>query len=155
MRRRHPAAGARVVQLWRTAAALAATVIVALGVLLWQANTRLSEPRLISEEQVLFPDGRRGPTGQATTLTAEGESILLVVPLIGRGEFHQYRLDIVDMNARRTAWSSTAPSPGESNSFVIVVPRRFLKPGTFQLVVYGLAGASEERLATYSLRVPR
>lgn len=135
--------------------ALAAGVILVLGVLLWQARMELSEPRVIGEELVLYPDGRRGPSGEATTLTANGESILLVVSLIGPRDFHRYRLEILDAATDRAVWSSTAPHPGERNSFVIAVPRRFLKPGTFRLVVYGLAGATEERVATYSLRVPR
>jgi hypothetical protein len=135
--------------------ALAAIIIVVFGALLWQARVELSRPQVIGEELVLYPDGRRGPSGEATTLTANGDSVLLVVPLTGQREFHRYRLELLDVASNRAVWTTTAPHPGERNSFVIVVPRRFLKPGTFRLVVYGLAGASEERVATYSLRVPR
>ena len=144
----------RRVQFWRGVAALAAAIIAVLGVSLWRARERLSQPTLLWEEQVLFPDGRRGPSGQPATLTAEGDSILLVVPVLGEREFQRYRLEIVSAVSDRTLWSSTAPHPGESRSFVIVVPRRFLKPGTLRVVVHGVAGASEERLAMYSLRVP-
>lgn len=136
-------------------AAIAAMVIVALGALLWQANARLSEPRVIWEEQVLFPEGRRGPAEPPTTVTVRGDSLLLVVPLMGTRDFPRYRLEISESASSRPIWRSTAPHPGESNSFVIVVPRQFLKPGTYRLAVYGLADSSEALLTTYSLRVPR
>jgi len=138
---------------WRITAAMAAMLIAVLGTLLWQAYGKLAQPRIIWDEQVLLPDGRRGPAS-ATTVAADGDSVLLVIPLIGQRDFHQYRLAIVDAS-ERTRWSGTAPHPGESNSFVIVVPRRFLRPGTYRIVVYGRAGAIEELLATYPMTVPR
>ncbi len=158
MRGERPAEGARVlqfwsVQFWRTSAALAAMLAVVFGTLLWQARSRVSEPR-VWEQQVLLPDGRRGPGTDATTLTAQGESVLLVIQLMGARDFDRYRFELVNVDSRRSLWSSAALEPPDGNAVAILVPRRLLKPGTYQIVAYGVAGVSEERLASYSLRVP-
>ncbi|HEX2121291.1 MAG TPA: hypothetical protein VHL59_06585, partial [Thermoanaerobaculia bacterium] len=71
MRGARPVEGARVLQFWRISAALAAMLALVFGALLWQARLRVSEPRVVWEEQMLFPDdGRRGGGTDAATLTA-------------------------------------------------------------------------------------
>jgi len=140
-------------RFWQWSTAAAAAIAVTFGALLWQE--RRSEPIVLSEPQVLFPDGRRGPgPREAAPLTAEGDVVALVTPLIGQREFDRYRLELVD-ESQRAVWSSDTLRRREDDTFVILVPRRFLKPGSYQIVVYGTAGASEEKLASYSLRVPR
>jgi hypothetical protein len=151
--RPHDGDGGGAVYVWRTATALAAAVAVVLGALLWQTTEKLSEPRAVWEEQVLYPDGRRGPEPGPATLTAQGESILLVTPLIGPRDFREYRLEIVNVSSKRTVWRSSALTPRDDDALAILVNRRFLDAGIYQIVVYG-RGAEEERLATYSLRVP-
>jgi hypothetical protein len=141
------------VDLWRYATAIAASVAVVFGLLLWQAGVRRLEPRVVGEQQVLFPDGRRGTGIDAVALAAGGDSVLLIARLIGQRDFDRYRIAIVDANSGGQLWASDAPPP-EGDSFVLLVPRRFLKPGLYRLVIYGVIGKSEERLATYSLRVP-
>jgi len=153
LRRKAPASTGRVLQFWRYSAAIAATVAVVLGGMLWQLSSKLAQPRLVWEQQVLFPDGRRGPESEPATLTAQGESVLLILPLIGQHGYDRYRIDVVSGAADRAIWSSEALRP-EDDAFAILVPRRFLKPGTYRVVVYGLSGDSEERLAAYSLRAP-
>jgi hypothetical protein len=146
---------ARAPRVWQWSTAAAAALAVTFGALLWQANARRSEPMVLSEPQVLFPDGRRGPgPREATPLTAEGDVVALVTPLIGQRDFERYRLELID-ESQRAVWSSDTLRRREDDTFVILVPRRFLNPGTYQVVVYGTAGASEEKLASYSLRVPR
>ncbi|HEX2122606.1 MAG TPA: hypothetical protein VHL59_13280, partial [Thermoanaerobaculia bacterium] len=85
---------------------------------------------------------------------AQGESVLLVIPLNVQRDFDRYRLELVNAASGRSLWNSTAPQPRDDGSFAIVVPHRLLKPGTYQVVAYGISGAGEERLASYSLRVP-
>jgi hypothetical protein len=148
-----PAERGRVLQFWRYAAAIAAGIAVVLGALLWQTSANLVQPRVVGEQQVLFPDGRRGPSSEPATLTAQGESVLLITPLIGESDYDRYRIEIVDASSDRPIWSSDALRP-EDDSFAILVPRRFLKPGIYRVVVFGITGTREERLATYSLRAP-
>ena len=152
MHRQPPATG-RVLQFWRYSAAIAATVAITFGALLWQLNSRLDQPRVVWEQQILFPDGRRGPGTEPATLTAQGESVLLILPLIGQRDYDRYRIEVVNTATDQPIWSSEALRPEES-AFAILVPRRFLKPGTYRVVIYGASGTSEERLATYSLRAP-
>lgn len=153
MQREPPAEHGRVLQFWRYSAAVAATVAAVLGAMLWQLNARLAQPRVVWEQQILFPDGRRGPGTDAVTLTAKGESVLLILPLIGQRDYDRYRIEVVDAASDRAIWSSSAERP-EDDAFAILVPRRFLKPGAYRVAIYGVSGASEERLATYSLRAP-
>jgi hypothetical protein len=146
---------ARPPRFWQWSTAAAAAMAITFGALLWQANARRAEPLVLSEPQVLFPDGRRGPgTREAAPLTAEGEVVALITPLIGQREFDRYRLEMLDESGR-AVWSSDELRRREDDTFVILVPRRFLKPGAYQIVIHGSAGAAEERLASYSLRVPR
>jgi hypothetical protein len=157
----------RVLRFWhRTAATLAATLVLAFGGLLWLAQSRarmakeLAEPRVASEEQLLLPDGQRGGSGGSATLSAEGDFFLLVVPLIvpsnDAGRFAHDRLQIVDVstNPPRSLWNSAALPRRDHDTFAVLVPRAFLRPGKYQVVLYGIDGAGEERLASYSLRVP-
>jgi hypothetical protein len=144
----------RVLHFWRFATAIAATLVVVLGASLWQANQKLAEPRVVSEQQVLFPDGRRGGGSEAATLSAQGESVLLVVPVIGQNEYQQYRLELVNAASRSTIWKSEPLALRDDETFTLLVSRRFFRPGTYEVVVSGITGATEERVATYSLRVP-
>lgn len=140
-------------RFWQFSAAFAAAVALVFGVLLWQASSRLRQPH-VWEEQILLPDGRRGGESTLPVLTARGESVVLIASLIGPRDFDRYRIDIVDTASNRTIWSTPAAPPRENDFFSIVVPRRFLEPGTYRIEVHGLEGSAEERLATYSLRVP-
>jgi hypothetical protein len=156
MSRKQPVSGARVLQFWRVAAALAAGLAIVFGTLLWQSFERLSAPRLIGGEQVLLPEGHRGAGDElATPLTAAGDNVALVLTLLDARSFDRYRFEILRRGDSRPIWSAELQRPDEtSQSFAIVVPRRFLKPGTYQIVVYGATGNREERLAGYALRVP-
>lgn len=146
--------GGRVLQFWRVAAALAAALAVVFGALLWRAQVRLNEPRAAWQIAVLEMDGHRGPAGPATVVRPEGESLDLVVPLIGTSQYREYRLDLV--TAERTLWKSEPLRRDEdTTSFSISLPGAYLKPGRYRVELYGVDGAREEKLATYSLVVPR
>lgn len=150
-RRRRPHAG---LQFWRAFGTIAAALAVFFGTLLWRAETALKQPQAISEQQELYPDGRRGLEGQPTTLTASGESYLLV-PVLGT-EFtaEKLRAEITAADPAQTVWRSKPVPRTPDGSFVIVVPHDSLKPGTYRLVVYGITGERQEPLSSYTLRVP-
>ena len=148
----------RVVPFWQAFGAVAAALAIVFGVLFWRAQSQLNEerlrPRIAWDQQVLLPDGQRGPSETAATLTARGQSFLLVVPLV-KSTFDDYKLEIVgDGDSQRTLWSSPAMPRDDNEAFDILVPREFLKPGRTQIILYGVSGARQERLASYSLRVP-
>lgn len=151
--RPRPATGGRVLQFWRAAAALAAALAVVFGALLWRAQRELAEPRAAWQIAVLEMDGHRGAAPPATIVHPAGESLVLVVPLIGSSQYRQYRLDLA--TGTRTLWrSEPLRRDDDTTSFSIDVPRTFLEPGRYRVELYGVEGARQEKLATYSLQVP-
>lgn len=147
------AEGGRVLRFWRAAAALAAALAVLFGALLWRAQSRLAEPRAAWQIAVLEMDGHRGPAAPATVVRPAGESLILVVPLIGTSPYREYRLDLT--SGKRTLWrSEPLRRDDDTTSFSIDVPGAYLEPGRYRVELYGVDGAREEKLATYSLQVP-
>jgi hypothetical protein len=154
--------GARVLQFWQAAAAIAAVLAIAFGSLLWQSQVnarrltaQAGQPQVIPDEVVLEPDGRRGPGEAATTVTPEGNSYLLVASVLNPEHYDKYRLEIavVTPNGPRTVWQSAALTRRPDDTFLIDVPRAFLPPGLYRVVVYGSKGGPEEQVAGYSVRV--
>jgi hypothetical protein len=148
-----------VVRFWRRSAlALAATTILAFGGLLWQSmRTREQSfsPRVAMDGQLLLPDGQRG-TQASLTVIPHADSFLLITPLINPPAFDAYRLQIVrEGDDTRPLWTS-APLPRPANdTYQLLVPSAFLARGNYQVIVFGVSGARQERLANYSLRVGR
>ena len=156
-KRRQRPGGARVLQFWRGFSAIAATLAVVFGALFWNARSELTKPRLIADQQVLLPDGRRGGDDDGfVKLTAEGETFVLAASLINEPAFDTYRLEILDPTANppTTVWSSKPAPRLPDDSVTILVSRTFFRPGKYKLVLYGVSGTREERLSSYSLRVP-
>lgn len=152
----------RVLQFRHAWTALAAALALLFGALFWHAESNarrlaneLSTPR-VSDFELLMPDGQRGPGEASATLTAQGESFLLGVPLINEPNFDTYRLEIADTaaTAPRTLWSSGPLHRGANDTFAILVPRAFLPPGKYAVVLHGVSGARDERLTSYAFRVP-
>jgi hypothetical protein len=142
--------GARVLQFWRFTSGLAAALAVAFGALLWQARSDLGQPRVAAPE-MLMPDRSRGGPLEATKVTPLGDSYVIGVPVMTEQHFDNYRLEVIDESSR-SLWTSGALRASETN-LMIVMPRRFLKPGQYQVILYGIARPAEQRLETYSFRV--
>jgi hypothetical protein len=142
----------RILQFWRASAALAAAVMVLLGGLLWKAQSDLRAPRA-GWELVLLPEGQRGPAGDAVVLPGKGDFYSLVA-VVGEGpRFDEYRVEIID--AGKKVWEQTLPGREDGASLTILVPRRSLKPGKYQVVLIGVDGGGEQPVASYAVRVPR
>jgi hypothetical protein len=151
-RRREPGGG---LQFWRAFGGIAASLVVVFGGLFWRAEVQLKQPQAVLEQQDLYPDGQRGIGGQPNTLTTNGESYLLVPSLGSSLAVDKLRAEIVDTaDPSRPIWNSKAMPRTADGSLVIVVPREFLKPGAYRLVVYGITGERQEPLSSYTLRVP-
>jgi hypothetical protein len=139
----------------RALAAAAAIAAVLSGGLLWRAEMKLGQPRMASDEQLLLPDGQRGPGEASPVISPQDDSYLLVAPLINQQSFADYRLELIDAATRRVLWTSMAMPRRSSDTFAILVPSSFLKPGRYQVVLYGVADGHDERMASYTLRVGR
>jgi hypothetical protein len=156
-----PAHDGRVLQFWRRASfALAAMLVLAFSGLLWQLQSarQLGLPLVASEERQLFPDGRRGGGESSVTLARGGDAYLLVASMLGREQFATYRVDIVDpdTDSAKALWSSPDLQRRDDGAFRILVPQQFLKPDRrYQIVIYGINGPREERLAGYTFHVER
>ena len=145
----------RRVRYWqRTSAALAAAMILAFGGLVWQRQASLA-PRVATSRHLLLPDGQRGAGEPATVISADGNAFVLIASLIDPPACDAYRLEIVTAGgAPRTLWRSAALGRPGNDTFEIVVPRAFLAPGLYKVIVYGVTGERQEQLSSYSLRVP-
>jgi hypothetical protein len=150
-----------VVQFWRRAtAAVAAALVLALGGLLGQAQwdahrlrVEVNKPRAASESVLLYPVGQRGRPSGIPTLATNGESTLLVLPLVGPASFPEYRLDIAAEDGR-VLWTSSALRIRDDDTFTILVPHAFLRSGKYRVTLYGIDGSREDLVEIYPLRVP-
>ena len=150
---RHDAGTSRVLQFWRATAAIAAALAVVFGALLWRAQSPPDDPRLgVWQEQMLEPEGHRGGTAFVPTLSTNADVFLLALTLLDERQFPGYRVEIVAEGGTRPVWSSPATRP-EDDTFTVIVPRTFLRPGTYNAVIHGVDGARSESLATYAFRV--
>lgn len=153
-KRIHGDAVLRRTRAWQwTSAALAAALVVAFVGLVRFRQESLA-PRVASDAQLLLPDGQRGAGDPFPPLTAQGDSFVLMASLINPPAFASYRLEIVEAGASRILWTSPELQRPANDTFQIVVPRAFLRPGKYRIVIYGVNGARQERLASYSLRAP-
>jgi hypothetical protein len=137
-----------VLQFPHALTALAAAIALVFAGLYWQAQSKLSgvnEPGVLVDEQVLLPDGR-GNGDAGVTLTPSRGATMLIVPATPEAT----SLALVEKTARgeRPLWSGEAVRRAD-DTFAVVVPRGFLAPGDYRLIVY----AGTERLSSYSVRV--
>jgi hypothetical protein len=155
----------RVLLFWRTTAIAASVMVAVFGGLLVQTQTKtrrlareLTRPHSDLENALLLPDGQRGKPSdeRPITLPAAGEDILVMPALINEPQFPTYRIDIVDLNqpTPRTIWSRSGLRRRTDDTFEILLPRAFLAPGIYEIVVFGVDGTNEQ-LAKYTVKVPR
>jgi len=143
-----------VLLFWRSVSAIAASVAIAFGALLWQAQRALVAPRVLPEAAILTPDGRRGPGEQPqATITPSGDRVLLIVSIVGPIDYDTYRLELVSANARKVIWSSAVLPRADSNSFNVELPARRLAAGKYEVIAYGVRGTAQEQVATYTFDI--
>jgi len=147
---------ARVLQFWPSIAAIAATVAIVFGAMLWRTRAEMLRPRVLPEAAIFTPDGRRGGTEQSqAAITPTGDSLLLVVSLPGVTDYEMYRLELLNRESQKRIWSSEPLRATISNSFNVEVPSRALPAGTYQVIAYGLRGDAQEQVAIYTINVRR
>jgi hypothetical protein len=125
---------------------------VAFGVMFWRAERELKKPRLLVQED-FRPDGQRGLGAPSNDLTAAGD--FFFVPSVGEASYESYRAQIIDFGTPpRTVWTSEPVAPRNGAAVVVALSRRSLKPGKYKLLVYGINGARQDELSSYTLRIP-
>lgn len=150
------AEGGNLLTFWRASAAIAAAMALVLGGLLWRARGELQEPRATEALLIEPSSGQRGIGGPSATLTPSGSVSVLLLAMQQVVSFDQFRVEIFDgSSASRSLWRSPTLQRGEDEMIVVVIPRRYLEPGEYLLVLYGVSGREEEKLADYRLSVPR
>ena len=124
-------------RVWQFATALAASIILVIGMHAWTLRQALQTPRVATEEIVLLPrEGARGGAG-ATVVTSGDEPVLLVLPLPAGGDVH--RVEIAGV------WKSGVVRPHNDETLSIFVPRSVLQPGRYEVVLYDADGVSLSR----------
>jgi hypothetical protein len=109
-------------------------------------------PRLLGAPQELDPDGNRGPAAP-TVLRKDGEAYLLKPHLINQLRYPHYSIELSDAN--EVVWTSHSAEAAEDDSFQIVIPHDFLRPGgSYQLRIFGVDGETRRAVGTYDVAVP-
>lgn len=145
-------------------AAFAAMLALVFGVLLYRAEQRvdrleaeLNRPLVTSEVVPLSPaDGRRGPGDLPTDVTTDADAYHFELAIRRQPHFANYRIDLVGREGtREVLWSKPHAQRGEDDTFTIIVPRRLLPAGSYELHVYGLDGSRADLLGRYPIDVRR
>jgi hypothetical protein len=144
---------ARVVPFWPVFGSIAAALAIVFAGLFWRAESELKQPRAASVQESLLPDGQRGGVANAAVVKAVGDSFFVALQLHNHEAFKTFRLQIVDAN-QKSLWKSDDVQNGDSDVLAVLIPSKFLKAAEYQIVLFGVNGAREERLGTYSLRIP-
>jgi hypothetical protein len=166
--RREPGTGTgprRILPFRRVAEAATAAAAVGFVVLFFYVQSRAgrqaAEPRInvrVAPPVVLEPGESRGNGvgDSALTLAAGADEFPLVLPLTGQTAYPDYRLELVEVRgaAERTLWSRDGLRRFENDTLAISIPRTFLAPGVYRLVVFGVQGKAPTRLATFLIRIP-
>lgn len=141
------------VPLYRSVAAVAAAVALLFAFMLWRNDRNVTDPRVSWKAVTLMPDGSRGV--EQPIILEPDTDYLLAPAILDQRQFAEYRVDLVHTGVKpeRVVWSGTRERR-EDDTFVVDVQRSYLKPGRYQLVVYGVEGTRREQLARYSIRVP-
>lgn len=154
----------RRLRYWQLSAAAAAVLAVTFGSLFllaqWTVQRERSQPRVNLEHRLLLPDGQRGSaTAQPPIpLPSETDYFLLIPALINHPQYPDYQLEIFDLREAtpRQIWSRNGLRRRSDDTFEILVPRAFLKPGKYRLDLYGLEADGKKHqppLARYTIRL--
>jgi len=149
----------KVVSFWPYLSVAAAIAAIVFGSLLAQARIQLAEermPKAAVPSNILLPDGQRGPTEKPAIVDLDGDSILLVLAIVGSSEpVDAYRLEMVrTAEPQKVLWSTRMRATPDADTFTISVPRSFLEAGKYEVRLSSIRGSHQESVATYTFQVP-
>jgi hypothetical protein len=104
---------------------------------------KLSKPSL---SRIQYLDTERGEPGELRRISSQQAAEVVVPPV---EEFPSYRVEI--RQGDRVLWSETTPGPVDEIS--INIPLVFLKPGRYEIPLYGGTRGREEPVTTFDLQV--
>jgi hypothetical protein len=147
-------------KLATAAFAAAAMVAVIFGAMLWQARAERGRPvdEVVWEQRDLLPGGRRGGGEEFVPLTSRAEKVAITLQMMPQPQFAGYRLELLDVSGAepRLVYDTTAVTVTDDMTVLVIVRPKSLKAGgKYQFVVYGVDGGRDEKLDTYSFRIPR
>ncbi|HEX6900958.1 MAG TPA: zf-HC2 domain-containing protein [Thermoanaerobaculia bacterium] len=135
----------RTINRW---AAVLATALVGLALYTFSLYRELGRAVTDSELTTLRAGGsQRSSDGDFETVRLPQ---FLVLPVPSGHEFPKYRLEFKAEQGRIRSIEDSIETDGTLRFFL---PRRFLKPGKYQINVLGVQGTSEESLATYYVHI--
>ena len=108
-------------------------------------------PRVLGPPQELESDGTRGG-GSPITLRKDGDAYLLKPRLLNQVHYLNYSMELRDKIG--VVWSAPSAQPDEKDAFQIVIPHSFLRPGTYQLHIFGVDGEVRRDVGQYDAEVP-
>lgn len=108
-------------------------------------------PRVLGAPQELESDGTRG-VGSPTTLRKDGDAYLLKPHLLNQVHYPHYSIELHDKNG--AVWTTPSAQPDEKGAFQIVIPHSFLRPGAYQLHIFGVDGEVRRDVGAYDAEVP-
>jgi hypothetical protein len=150
--------------IWPIAASVAAIGLAGLFTQARLTNRKLERelmrPRTNLENRLLLPDGQRGggAAGELPlTLSAGGSDFVLAPAVINAPRYADYGVELLDLATTppQSIYSASGLARHTDNTLTIFVPRSFLPPGRYRLVVYGIEESRRDALAAYTMRVPR
>lgn len=108
-------------------------------------------PRVLGAPQELEAGSIRGG-GSPTTLRKDGDAYLLKPQLFNQVHYPDYSIELHDKNG--AVWASPSAQPDEKGAFQIVIPHSFLRPGVYQLRIFGVDGEGRREVGKYDVGVP-
>ncbi|HEX4965310.1 MAG TPA: zf-HC2 domain-containing protein [Thermoanaerobaculia bacterium] len=121
------------------------------------ASTQVAQAGAPAPQAVTFlnvaPDQavERGKAAEPAELPAAASPPVLALVTSGTGVYDEYQIEVRD---ERGVLVTTAPGiQKDPNGFYpVLLPRGTLKPGTYRLHVFGVAGSRREPLETYTIQ---
>jgi hypothetical protein len=129
----------------RAIEALAAVLLLALlGLAAWALIREMTQPQTDVAIVDLFPADKRGPEDVVfVSLPPWAGRIALTLNPAKDLVYPEYRVEIRGPGGRRI-WSTRKIQPDEKGTFVVVVPRRLLPEGVYQIHLSGPGGGPVE-----------
>jgi hypothetical protein len=146
---------------WRLALAVAASLLLVLGLFGWNLSLRkdLREaPRADIAMADLAPE-RRGVERAAEApvrvrLRPDQARLLLVLNLGDLREFPAYRIELIDPD-RGVLWEQSGIPRTDEGTFLLEIPSRMLAPKLYEVRLYGETGRASVFLAKYLFEIVR
>ena len=145
------ASSGRVLWFPRIVNTLAAALALVFAGLWVRAQSESHRPQVLTPVHLQSSEeGVRGSASQ--TSTVRRSDVLLVTPRVVDANYTEFRVKI-EQNGKPPLWESGTLPPSDDIGFSVVVPAAFLKPGDYEVVVYGVNPPPENPLKRYWLRV--